>query len=67
MGLLDLPAPILGTIDGILAVALSPWLRLVIWGVLAGWLTMIVYRFFSDQEKIGTLKNTAKNSAKKHR
>jgi len=60
MGLLDLPAPILGTIDGILAVALSPWLRLVIWGVLAGWLTMIVYRFFSDQEKIGTLKNQQK-------
>ena len=60
MGLLDLPAPILGTIDGILAVVLSPLLRLVIWGVLAGWLTMIVYRFFSDQEKIGTLKNQQK-------
>ena len=64
MGLLDLPAPILGTIDGMLALALSPVLRLVIWGILAGWLTMIVYRFFSDQEKIGTLKNEQKTQQK---
>ena len=56
MGLFDLPAPILGAIDGVLAMALPPVLRLVIWGILAGWLTMVVYRRLSNQEKIGELK-----------
>jgi hypothetical protein len=56
MGLFDLPAPIFSAVDGVLAMALPPVLRLVIWGIFAGWLTMVVYRFFSDQEKIGTLK-----------
>jgi hypothetical protein len=56
MGLFDFPAPILGAIDGILAMALPPVLRLVIWGILAGWLTMVVYRRLSNQEKIGELK-----------
>lgn len=56
MGLFDLPAPILGAIDGVLAMALPPVLRLVIWGILAGWLTMVVYRRLSNQKKIGELK-----------
>ena len=64
MGLLDLPAPLFGIIDGALAMAMPPVLRLVIWGILAGWLTMIVYRVFSDQEKIGTLKALQKKEQK---
>lgn len=64
MGLFDLPAPIFGAIDDILAMALTPMLRLIIWGILAGWLTMVVYGFFSDQGKIGRLKAQQKNQQK---
>jgi len=56
MGLFDAPAPLFTAIDGVLAMALSPVLRLVFWGILAGWLTMVVYRRLSNQEKIGELK-----------
>lgn len=56
MGLLDLPGPILGAIDDVLGVVLPPLLRLLLWGVVAGWLTMLLYRKFSNQEKIGQLK-----------
>jgi len=61
MGLFDLPAPVFGAIDDVLALAISPVLRLVIWGIFAGWLTMVVYRIFSDQERIGELKAKQKN------
>lgn len=64
MGLFDLPAPIFGAIDGVLALAMPPVLRLIIWGILAGWLTMIVYRLFSDQEKIRALKALQKGQQK---
>ncbi len=56
MGLFDLPAPIFSAIDGLLALSLPAVLRLIIWGVLAGWLTMVVYRRLSNQEKIAELK-----------
>lgn len=56
MGLFDLPAPLFSAVDGVLGMALPPVLRLVIWGILAGWLTMVVYRRLSNQEKIGELK-----------
>jgi hypothetical protein len=61
MGLFDLPAPVFGVIDSVLAMALPPVLRLVIWGVFAGWLSMIVYRLFSNQKKIGALKSQQKS------
>jgi len=64
MGLFDLPAPIFGVIDGLLALALPAVLRLVIWGIFAGWLTMVVYRFLSNQEKIGELKTLQKTQQK---
>jgi len=64
MGLFDFPAPIFGAIDGVLAMAMPPLLRLVIWGIFAGWLTMVVYRRFSDQEKIGELKAQQKSQQK---
>lgn len=56
MGLFDLPAPLLDAIDGVLGLALPPLLRLLLWGVVAGWLTMLLYRRLSNQEKIGLLK-----------
>jgi hypothetical protein len=65
MGLFDLPAPLFSAIDGVLGLALPPVLRLVIWGILAGWLTMVVYRRISNQEKIGELKAQQKIQQKK--
>jgi hypothetical protein len=64
MGLLDLPAPLLSGIDALLALAVPPVLRLVSWGVLSGWLSMIVYRRFSSQEKIGALRMRQKDQQK---
>ncbi len=56
MGLFDLPAPLFTAIDSVLGMALPPVLRLVLWGILAGWLTMLVYRRLSNQARIGELK-----------
>lgn len=56
MALFDLPAPLFSLVDSLLALALPPVLRLALWAVLAGWLTMLLYRRFSNQEEIGALK-----------
>lgn len=56
MGLFDLPGPLFSAIDGALETLLPEVLRLLLWGVLAGWLTMITYRRLSNQERIGQLK-----------
>jgi len=64
MGFFDLPAPLFDGIDGVLALLMPALLRLVTWGIFAGWLSMIVYRRFSDQEKIGTLKDLQKGQQK---
>jgi hypothetical protein len=61
MGLFDLPAPLLSGMDALLALAMPPVLRLVVWGVLSGWLSMVVYRHFSNQQKIGALKKRQKD------
>ena len=64
MGLFDLPSPIFSVVDGVLAMAMPPVLRLVFWGILAGWVTMLVYRYLSNQEKIGALKTRQKTQQK---
>ena len=51
MGILDLPGPMLGWIDGLL-ISLPPLLRLALWGVAAGALSMWLYRCISPQERI---------------
>lgn len=56
MGLLDLPGPIFSAIDGALGAFLPAFPRLLLWGLFAGWLTMLLYRRISNQEKIGALK-----------
>lgn len=56
MGLFDLPAPVFSAIDGMLESLIPPALRLVLWGIFAGWLTMLAYRLFSNQERIGEIK-----------
>lgn len=64
MGFFDLPAPLFGAIDELLSLALPGIVRLVLWGVLAGWLTMVVYRRLSNQEKIQELKVEQKKQQK---
>jgi hypothetical protein len=61
MGLFNLPAPIFSFADSLLAGVVPPLLRLVLWGIFAGWLTMLAYRLFSNQEKLGSLKAAQKD------
>lgn len=60
MGLLDLPGPVFGLLDQWLAGVLPSLVRLIAWGVLAGWLTMVVYRRLSNQDRIQVLKGQQK-------
>jgi hypothetical protein len=62
MGLLDLPAPLFGVVDQALATFLPAVIRLALWGVLAGLLTMLVYRRLSNQERIQALKAQQKSA-----
>jgi hypothetical protein len=64
MGLFDLPAPLLGAVDAALATFLPALVRILLWGVLAGWLTMLLYRALSNQEKIAVLKAEQKEHQK---
>lgn len=60
MGFFDIVAPVFGAIDGAIAYVLPPFVRLLIWGIFAGWLTMVAYRKLSNQQKITELKNEQK-------
>lgn len=60
MGLFDLPAPILAAVDQVFSTILPAGLRLAFWGVLSGWLTMLLFRRLSRQEAIAELKAAQK-------
>lgn len=60
MGLFDLPAPLFDAVDGMLGLVLPPVVRLGLWGVLAGWVTMLAYRRLSNQDRIKELKQEQK-------
>ena len=60
MGFFDLPAPLLALIDGVLAHVLPDVIRLIFWGIVCGWLTMIFYKKISRQEAISALKKQQK-------
>jgi len=64
MGLFDLPAPLFDIVDGVLAAAMPVVMRVVLWGVLAGWISMLLYRSFSNQEKIAALKTRQQRQQK---
>jgi len=64
MGFFDLLSPLFGAIDQGLSYALPALIRLIFWGVLAGYLTMVVYRRLSNQEKIQQLKLQQKDQQK---
>lgn len=56
VGVFDLAAPLLAAVDQAISHVLPAGLRLALWGVLSGWLTMLVYRRLSHQEAIAELK-----------
>jgi hypothetical protein len=58
MGFLDLPAPVLTWLDGLLA-PVSPVWRISLWAVFGSVLSMALYWLFSAQEKIARLKKDA--------
>lgn len=56
IGLLDLPAIALGTLDGWLAPLLPAALRILLWGCIAGVIGMALYARFSPQSRLEALK-----------
>jgi len=64
MGLIDLPAPLFSSIDDVLALYVPAVLRLMFWGLLSGWFTMLLYRRFSNQESIAQAKKQQKEQQK---
>lgn len=60
MGVFDLAAPLLAAVDQALSHIFPAGLRLALWGVLSGWLTMLLYRRLSRQEAIAALKTEQK-------
>jgi uncharacterized membrane protein (DUF106 family) len=64
MGLVDLPAPLFTAIDDVLATFAPVFLRLLLWGILAGWLTMLLYRRLSNQARISEVKKQQKEQQK---
>lgn len=55
MGLFDLPAPLIAFIDGFL-VFLPPAVRIALWGLVSGVLSMLLYAALSPQSKLSTVK-----------
>lgn len=56
MGVFDVPAPMFAWLDAQAAVAIPPLGRLILWGIVAGGISMGLYRALSAQERIGRSK-----------
>lgn len=63
MGALDLPAPLFQLLDGGMAF-LPATLRLVLWSVVGGVLSMVLYALISPQKKISSVKADLRESQK---
>jgi hypothetical protein len=56
LGLLDLPAPLLELLDqGLSGLGLPALLRVLLYGIMSGWLSMVLYRRWSNQEELAEL------------
>lgn len=55
-GVLDLPSPLLGGVDGLLSGWLPPVARLVLWAVVAAVASMALYRVTSNQPRLAAIK-----------
>lgn len=61
VGLLDLPAPVFAAVDGVLQ-ALPPFARLLLWGIVAGLGSMLLYRALSPQRRIVQAKSAMRRA-----
>jgi len=64
MGFFDLPAPLFSLLDRLMSF-LPDIAKLIIWGLLAGYGSMWLFKRFSNQDKITSLKNQVKANQKK--
>ncbi|MDX1626358.1 MAG: hypothetical protein R3323_07580 [Wenzhouxiangellaceae bacterium] len=64
-GLLDLPGLVLGPINDVLVSFLPEPLALCVWALISAWLTMAVYRWTSNQDRLAELKPQVKAVQKK--
>lgn len=55
-GVLDLPSPLFGGIDGLLSGWLPPTARLLLWAVVAAVASMALYRLTSNQPRLAAIK-----------
>ena len=58
-GWFDFASPVLSWIDGLLALLLPNTLRIVLWGVLASFGSMLIYKWTSNQARIAELRMQA--------
>ncbi len=59
MGWLDLASPVLSRVDSALSAIVPSALRIVLWGLLASFGSMLVYKWTSNQERLAGLKAQA--------
>jgi hypothetical protein len=59
MGIFDLPAPLLSWLDGGLGAIAPPTLRLMLWGLIGGVISMALYGLLSPQREIAGAKAAA--------
>lgn len=64
-GLLDWPGVVFGLVNRPLVAVLPEPLVLALWALASAWMTMAVYRYFSNQEKLAALKPQVKAVQKK--
>ncbi len=64
MGLFDLTAPLFSWLDSLM-LSLPDLFKLIIWGIVAGYGSMWLFKRFSNQEKIQKLKSQVKINQKK--
>lgn len=60
MGLFDLPAPLFNLLDSAMATVMPATLRLIVWALVAAVGTMLLYKLFSPQARIGQAKQDAR-------
>lgn len=65
MGLLDLPAPLFSTIDGVLDPVLPSALRLLVWAFVGAIVSMELYRLLSPQARIAGLRSELEMAQRK--
>ncbi|MFV1852575.1 MAG: hypothetical protein ACMZ66_17980 [Thalassospira sp.] len=60
MGLFDLPAPAFTTLDQLMASAIGPFGRVLIWALICAGISMVLYRLISPQSRIKQVKAEVK-------